>query len=368
MTTRPLARSLRCCLVAGLLTVPLWALAQEAASPAASDWHAANDSVGQFRRGHADVIRWEQSRQPAAVEASAAAPSLPLNSAADAVRLAWLAHPELAQPLARLSTSDVERIASGRWLELDPGLKDRVADYGELIEVAAQARKAWTEAVASQLMAAQMEQAQVAAQVADELAARMASVGNWSRLQQAQVQLARHAAEADWRRARYQAAQAQASLIQLLQLSGIHVAVGLPARLPALPPEPMPATELQQRLVRIQSLLPRSGLMRSQGMAALAQEAYLASHAIARSASEAHQLSALVAEETQLHYNGMLKSSWDLLAAAQNQYRAAAAALAAQRDFEQAQIDLQWVLLGGEPGSFVTLGGPSANAAASAGH
>ncbi len=368
MTTRPLARSLRHCLVAGLFAVPLWAAAQEASPPAASDWRAANDSVGQFRRGHADVLKWEQSRQRAPAEQAAPAPALQLASVADAVRLAWQAHPELAQPLARLAASDVERIASGRWLELDPGLKDRIVDYGELIEVAAQARKAWTEAVASQLMAAQMEQAQAAAQVADELAARMTSVGNWSRLQQAQVQLARHAAEADLRRARYQATQTQASLIKLLQLNGIHATVGLPDQLPALPPEPMPAAELQQRLIHIQSLLPRSGLIRGQGLAALAQEAYLASHAIARSASQAHQLSVFVAEETQLHYNGMLKSSWDLLSAAQSQYRAAAAALAAQRDFELAQVDLQWLLLGGEPGSFVTLGAGGSNQAAAAGH
>lgn len=366
MTSRLLARSVGRCLAAGLLAAPLWALAQDPL--AAIDWRAANDSVGQFRRGHADVLKWEQSRQAVEAGQAAAVPSLQLASAADAVRLAWQARPKLVQPLARLAPSDVELIASGRWLELDPALSRRIDHFDDVIEAAAQARKAWTASVASQLIAAQMEQAQAAAQVADELGARMVSVGNWSRLQQAQVQLARHGADADLRRARYQAVQAQASLIQLLQLNGIHASVGLPAQLPELPAQSLAPAQVQQYLARSQAWLPPAERIKHQVSAAVAQEAYLASHAIARSAREVQKLSALIAEETQLHYNGMLKSSWDLLNAAQNQFRAAAAALAAQRDFELAQVDLQWLLLGGEPTSFVNLGAGSANAAAAAGH
>lgn len=31
----------------------------------ASDWKEANAQVGQFRRGHADVLKWEQAQQQA---------------------------------------------------------------------------------------------------------------------------------------------------------------------------------------------------------------------------------------------------------------------------------------------------------------
>lgn len=69
-----------------------------------------------------------------------------------------------------------------------------------------------------------------------------------------------------------------------------------------------------------------------------------------------------------LHYNGMLKSSWDLLGEVQNQAQAQAGALAARRDFEIAQIDLQWLLLGGESASLLSLGTGSSEAPQSAGH
>jgi hypothetical protein len=74
-----------------------------------------------------------------------------------------------------------------------------------------------------------------------------------------------------------------------------------------------------------------------------------------------------IAEETVLHYNGMLKSVWDLLGAVANQSQAAASATEAQRDFWIAETDLQWVLQGGSPQSFVSLGG-GAEPAAAAGH
>jgi outer membrane protein TolC len=48
---------------------------------------------------------------------------------------------------------------------------------------------------------------------------------------------------------------------------------------------------------------------------------------------------------------------WDVLDASRNQAQAAVDAIAAQRDFWIAEADLQWVLQGGEPDSFVSLGG-----------
>ena len=190
----------------------------------------------------------------------------------------------------RLAQRDVELISSGHWLELDPGLSFRTEGFAELIEVAAQARKAWIDAVASRQIAARKGQALEAAQAAEELGARMVSVGNWSRLQVPQ-QLARPAPNRTCVGPGNEAAQAQARLIKVLQLTGIHAAVVLPEQLPELPAEPMPDAEFQQRLACIQGWLPRAGLMRSSGMAALAHEAHVASHAIARNAQEVQQIS-----------------------------------------------------------------------------
>jgi len=357
----------RLSLAAGLLVLPAWAMAQPA-SPA-STWRDANAAVGQFPRGHADLLKWEQQQAVAAAPVAPAAPELALASAGQAVRLAWNAHPELARPLARLGTAQVEQLAAGRWLELDPSLNWRIDDFGELLEVAIQARKAWTDAVLSQQALVPLRQALAAAEAAQELGQRMVSVGNWSRLQLSPVQLARTNAQLNLRRAQYAAAQAQARLIKALGLKGLHAAVGLPDQLPALPTDVMSEAEFQRRLAAIQSELPRGNRLRNQADATLAFQAYLASHEVARSSrDEVLKLREFITEETVLHYNGMLKSSWDLLAERQNQAQAQAGALAARRDFELAQIDLQSLLLGAEPASLLSLGAGGGEAPQSAGH
>ena len=74
-------------------------------TPAAADptWRDANDAVGQYPRGHADVLKWENNNLPPPT----AAPQLPpdrlaLRTPAEAIRQAWLAHPDLIAPLQRL--------------------------------------------------------------------------------------------------------------------------------------------------------------------------------------------------------------------------------------------------------------------------
>lgn len=357
----------RLCLAAGLLILPAWAMAQ-AASPG-SAWRDANAAVGQFPRGHADLLKWEQQQAPAAAPVTPAAPGLALTTVDQAVRQAWNAHPQLARPLARLGAAQVEQLAAGRWLELDPGLNWRIDDFTELLEVAVQTRKAWTEAVLCQQALAPLRQALAAAEAAHELGQRMVSVGNWSRLQLSPVQLARSQAQLNLRRAHYAAAQAQGRLIKALGLNGIHAAVGLPDQLPALPADVMSEAEFQRRLAAIQSELPRGNRLRNQANAPLAFQAYQASHAIARSSGdEVLKLREFITEETVSHYNGMLKSSWDLLAEVQNQAQAQAGALAARRDFELASIDLQSLLLGAEPASLIALGAGGSEAPQSAGH
>ena len=91
------------------------------------------------------------------------------------------------------------------------------------------------------------------------------------------------------------------------------------------------------------------------------------SHAMARaSRGEVLKLRSFITEETVLHYNGMLKSVWDLLTEVGNQAVAEVDAIEAQRDFWLAETDLQWTLQGGAPTGFVSPGGGGAEAAAPA--
>jgi outer membrane protein TolC len=95
--------------------------------------------------------------------------------------------------------------------------------------------------------------------------------------------------------------------------------------------------------------------------------AYLAAHALALdSQGDVLKTREFITEETVLHYNGMLKSVWDLLDEVRNQSQATVDAIGAQRDFWSAEADLQWVLQGGEPDSFVSLGGAGEVASAAA--
>jgi hypothetical protein len=62
------------------------------------------------------------------------------------------------------------------------------------------------------------------------------------------------------------------------------------------------------------------------------------------------RISTALQEETQARYNGMLQSTWELLASARERVQSVQAALQAQRNFWLAHIDLQAVLTGGDLG------------------
>lgn len=72
-------------------------------------------------------------------------------------------------------------------------------------------------------------------------------------------------------------------------------------------------------------------------------------HALARHAQEV-TLPLLVAleEDTLLRYNGMLKSTWDLLEASRERMQATSDAASARRDFWMARLDLDHLLAGGD--------------------
>ena len=79
---------------------------QEPVEQGTIDWRKANDEVSQFRRGHADVLKWEQANDAKTKDAPAMAPDLWLKTADAAVRQAWRARPELSSSLSLFPTVD----------------------------------------------------------------------------------------------------------------------------------------------------------------------------------------------------------------------------------------------------------------------
>ncbi len=354
-------------LMVSLAALPFSLPAQTA--PAAGDlsWRGANDAVGQYPRGHADVLQWEKSNLPPAPNPSLPPGSFALRTSGEAIRQAWIAHPDLVVPLLRLGPANAELIASGQWLKLDPRLLRTVDGIDDVLTVAAQGKIAWLEAVAARQVLQHHREALEATEAAAELGQRMVRVGNWSALQQTQVQVARSSAQANLRRAQYAATQAQARLLKTLRLTGVHADVTLADQLPAVPAQALTPDPWQQRIARVQAQLSRTERMHNQANLAQAWDAYQTSHALARGArDEVLKVREFITEETVLHYNGMLKSVWDLLGEVRNQSQATVDAIGAQRDYWIAETDLQWVLQGGTPESFVSLGG--GNASATAGH
>lgn len=349
-----------------LALLPVLAWPQTAPVDADQAWRQANEWVGQFPRGHADWLKWEQAQAKALRPATPEVPAnaLDLSTAETAVELAWKAHPSMASTLNRLGSANRAWVASGRWTELDPTLSWRLDGLDEVLELAVTVRKAWLQATASQLALAPRKVSLDAAQVAHTLGQRMVAVGNWNTLALAPHQLAWANAQLNWQRAQYAAAQDQARLLALLQLSGRYDAVRLAQALPAVPEQAMGASEFTQQLQKIQSQVNALRRDRHRGVAQLAYRAYLGSHAVATiTRNEVQKLQEQVTEETQLHYNGMLKSTWELLAEVQTQAQTRADVIDAQRDFALAALDLQWALFGGEPQALAALGGASAEAA-----
>ena len=67
------------------------------------------------------------------------------------------------------------------------------------------------------------------------------------------------------------------------------------------------------------------------------------------------KLRQFVYDETVLRYNGMLMNTWELLAESRARALAQVDAINALRDFWLAEADLQLVMLGDAPESFISL-------------
>lgn len=355
--------------VLSLLNGAAWA--QPPATDGTVDWRQANRDVAQFPRGHADVLKWEQANLPPAANAPAIAANLALNSSDAAVRQAWQAHPDLAPALARLGQDNVGRIASGDWLTLNPALSLRIEDGGEVLDIAYSTRKAWLAAVAARQSLQQQRAALDATEAATELAQRMTRVGNWSALQQAQAQAALFDARQQWQRAQYDTRQTHTALRKTLRLwtHNDSARIELPEQLPPLPASILSEAALQARLESVLAVLPRKEKLETRANAAAAYHAYQVSYQLARGQhDDVLKVRQTIYDETVLRYNGMLLNVWQLLAEARSRSLAVSNAITAQRDFWLAEADLQRVLQGGAPDSFISLGNGGNDTAAAAGH
>ncbi len=115
------------------------------------------------------------------------------------------------------------------------------------VALAADARRAFFEAVAARQTARYMEQVRSAAEAGAALAARMAKVGNWSRLDLAREQAFYAQAVAQQARAGQNETATREQLIRLLGLWGQQSALLLPERLPDLPGAAPEITSLESQ-------------------------------------------------------------------------------------------------------------------------
>lgn len=108
-----------------------------------------------------------------------------------------------------------------------------------VVDQVTQVRQAWVKAVAAQQTLGYARKVFEAAQVSAELARRMQSVGNFSRLQRARQQVFYADAATQLAGAQHQATASREALVRLLGLSDAQAPqLKLPERLPDLPQEP----------------------------------------------------------------------------------------------------------------------------------
>lgn len=369
------------------------------------DWRQANETVGQFTRGHIDILRWE-SENPVSGQAEATHEGA-LMTASQALRLALSARPDL------FATTAMSRFEQAR------------ADIAAT-SFHRDVLRAWVSAVAAEAALANAGKVYGAAETGVELAARMTRVGNWGQDRMLSEQLSLKDAGGGLIAARQEATRAREALARMTGLWGQAVHFTLPTSLPALPDDAMGGAGLEALALSRHPMLPLATqeaerARRSQGSSAQARWQALGTEAVDRALNNladdaavlsrppaaaalldlqraavgqdvphafrtivkaerlavsvrsqvreaylnyriAHDLAAQALgrkaiqvaqqEEVLLRYNGMLKSTWDLLDAARNRLVAETSATQTLRDFWLAHLNLQAVLAGADyPGA-----------------
>jgi outer membrane protein TolC len=373
-------------------SAPAWA-----GGTAAADWRAANDLVGGFPRGHSDLVQWEAQHLPApAAPADAAAAGAPRWTLADALRAAQRARPELlARPglnpleLAELRGKHAELAlqVERAWIKALAARRAVAVAEAELGATQAGAELAarmvrvgnWP-AVQSMQQQLLVQQAQAQQRVAlhqaraaeldlwrlagaglspQQLAARLppavapAPAGpDPATLDAAALEAQALQAHPQWRLREQQARQAelaldaasQRQLAATLDAATAAAQAGAAPALPALAPQQLwPHAWAEAARARAQAdALQRQ--IRADLRSALG--AWQTAAALAEGAGQQQQLHAAIHDDTQQRYNGMLKSTFDLLASARARLQAEQAALLARREAELAHAELRAVLAG----------------------
>jgi outer membrane protein TolC len=114
------------------------------------------------------------------------------------------------------------------------------------VAAAAEARKAFFEAVAAQQLVGYYQQVKAAADASNDLARRMVVAGNFSKLAQMREQAFYSDAVTNLARAQHQAVAAREALVRALGLTGAQLNVQLPDRLPDLPKAPAEPKDAEQ--------------------------------------------------------------------------------------------------------------------------
>ncbi|WP_302175934.1 hypothetical protein [uncultured Hydrogenophaga sp.] len=393
--------------------------------PAArAQWQRVNEQVAAFARGHIDLLRWEQARPGAAATAAAPAssPLTPL-TAAGAVAASLRHQPDLftrptmngrerarvqaawAQHVQEVHKIWVDAVAARARADLMAQAHDVArtgAELGRRMVVAGN----WSQArqMREQLVEAAHWQALVAARLAERAAVeRLASrLGLWRGPDI--VQLAARLPgglpplpESAWSAGAVTAERIEAVALQAdPDLALLRTEVERDRRASDAPREALLQAQLDQALASAgASAPPHIAALERPGDAAaeralhgqarllshaaerrsaarLAWQQVVIRHAAARQATDGLlKLQTALDQENLLRYNGMLQSTWDLLASARERIGALDTALQARAAYWRAMADGQ-ALLAGAPASAVSLTPDNAAAAgtgaASPGH
>jgi outer membrane protein TolC len=137
----------------------------------------------------------------------------------------------------------------------------------EIMQVAADTRRAWFRAVAARESAKYAGQVKEAAEASAELARRMAAAGNFSKLDHAREQVFHAEATAQVARSRQAALAEREQLTQLMGLWGEDIRFSLPERLPDLPSAAPEVSDIEARALK-QRLDVQGAMKEAEGIAA----------------------------------------------------------------------------------------------------
>jgi hypothetical protein len=385
------------------------------------DWRSANDTVGAFTRGHIDILRWEAENRPRAV-AEAVPEGEPL-SPAEAVRIALGSRPDLfateemnslERARADIAVTEFARDVHRAWIRAvaaRQGLRTaeetfdaadvatelavrmtRVGNWGQdrllreqraLVDAGirlAQARQEATSAREALVRILGLWGDAAAITLPDRLPdlpeTPIAGEGLEATAIRNHPQLPLAAIEAE--RARRGLASRTRDMWEDAARTALEKAVVAPPEggnplehlitsAPVLERRRLPAGHDAERAARVGANAASLAVkIRSQVREAYHQ--YRVTYGIAQRALENARLSAEIQEDMLLRYNGMLKSTWDLLASARDRVEAAGVSVQAQRDFWLAHTNLQAVLAGGDYPGPDAIGGGGAGAKDAGGH